>query len=68
MVQHGQLVIADLGENFTGSINKRAGRAYCVASPKVQVNGMARRALHELARREGMDCDTCRGCFFGTAN
>ncbi|MGA5635007.1 hypothetical protein [Streptomyces lydicamycinicus] len=65
---HGQLVIADLGENFTGSINKQAGRAFCVASPKVQVNGMARQALHELARREGLDCDTCRGCVFSTAN
>lgn len=67
-MQHGQLVIADLGDSFTGSINKRAGRALCVASPTVQVNGRARRALHELARREGLDCDTCRGCVFGTAN
>lgn len=67
---HGQLVIADLGENFTGSINKQAGRAvaFCVASPRVRVNSTAQQALHELARRAGLDCDSCHGCVFGRAN
>lgn len=60
-----ELLIADLGPDFNGFQGQIAGRIVCVATPRVEHDAAARRAVQDLIRRQGGDCASCRACIVG---
>lgn len=64
---HG-LLIKDFGPGFIGFRGEVDGRLVCVATPAVKHDPEVRAVIRELIRRQGGDCDSCRGCPIGTSD
>lgn len=60
-----RMLIADLGDNVDGWAAHVGNDLICLASPRVEHDGSARRNVRNLVTRAGGDCAACRGCIIG---
>lgn len=60
-----ELLTIDAGPGFNGFHGKVDGQIVCAATPRVEHDAAVRRAVRDLIRRQGGDCDACRNCVIG---
>lgn len=60
-----ELITIDVGPGFNAFHGEVDGTIVCVATPKVEHDADARRAVRDLIRRQGGDCAACRNCVIG---
>ena len=60
-----ELLIEDLGPDFYGMQAKAGREIVCMATPRVEHDAEARSIVRRLIKRQGGDCESCRGCVIG---
>lgn len=60
-----EMLMEDLGPDFYAWRAKVAEKIVCMATPRVEHDAEARRIVRGLIKRQGGDCESCRGCVIG---
>jgi hypothetical protein len=60
-----EMLAIDLGPDFYAFHGRIAGKIVCVATPRVEHDAQARRAVQDLIKRQGGDCAACQSCIIG---